>query len=247
MKSFEKVARILALYTMDRPSLSISEIQEELNLPKSTIFRILNALEKADYIEKNPDTHRYALGFNLFRLGSIVQNQMDFRSLAIPIMNKIVKETEETVELNIIDGLSRICVEKVDSPLDVRNFIRIGERKPLNKGASGKVLMAFLEETEKNKVIEQLKVQDESVDLDALLTQLGKIKCDGWCVTRGERVEGSFAVSAPVFGSNGKMVASLTIAGPIQRLAENREQDLVTVIKRGAEALSNRLGCFWTS
>lgn len=246
MKSFEKVARILALYTMDRPSLSISEIQEELDLPKSTIFRILNALEKADFIEKNQDTHRYALGFNLFRLGSIVQNQMDFRSVAVPVMNRVVKETEETVELNIIDGLSRICVEKVDSPLDVRNFIRVGERKPLDKGASGKVLLAFLAEAEQQRVIGELSALDDSLDTEALRKQLEAIKKDGWCVTRGERVVGSFAVSAPVFGLDGKMMASLTIAGPIQRLAEGRENELIAAIKGGAEALSNRLGYFET-
>lgn len=244
MKAFEKMFNILALFSMERTSLSISEIQAELNYPKSTIFRILNTLEKHNYIERNPDNHRYSLGFNFFRLGSIVQSQMDFRKVALPYMRKLVEQTSETVELNILDELSRVCVEKVDSPLDVRNFVRIGERKPLHRGASGKVLLAFHNMEEVEEILDQLEEQDEEFQKKDLLKQLTEIREKGFYVSKGERVPGSFAVAAPILGQNGELVASLTIAGPIQRLTDQREQELIDKLIDCAKTISSHLGYF---
>ncbi|MDQ0184503.1 IclR family transcriptional regulator [Cytobacillus kochii] len=244
MKIIEKMAKILSLYSMNRTSLSISEVQEELGYPKSTVFRILNALEEFDYIERNKDTHRYSLGVNFFRLGSIVQSQLDFRHVAIPIMKKMVEETSETVELNIKDDLNRVCVEKVDSPQDVRNFVRIGERKPLHLGASGKVLIAFEKETDREKTLDNLAMQNSLIPIQALREELNQINQRGFCVTKGERVPGSFAIAAPIFDQNKEMVASLTIAGPIQRLTPEHEEELIAKINEGARQISNNLGYF---
>lgn len=241
MKSFEKMFNILSLYSMDRTSLSISEIQEALQYPKSTIFRILNTLEKNNYVERNPDNHRYSLGINFFRLGSIVQSQLDFRKVSLPIMKRLVEETNETVELNIIDGLNRVCIEKVDSPLDVRNFVRIGERKTLHLGASGKVLMAFLEKAEQNRIADNL-VLDTEIDKERLLNSLEDIRKQGYACTRGERVPGSFAVAAPLFDKDGQMIASLTIAGPIQRLSDEREKELLQILLKASREISQNLG-----
>jgi DNA-binding IclR family transcriptional regulator len=244
MKSFEKMFNILSLYTMDRTSLSISEIQEELQLPKSTIFRILNTLEKENYIQRNPESHRYSLGINFFRLGSIVQSQLDFRKVALPIMNQLVKETNETAELNIMDGISRVCVEKVDSSLDVRNFVRIGERKHIHAGASGKVLLAYQPQEKLEEIINQLKQTDRNINIPRLYESLKIIKAEGYSLTKGERVPGSFAVAAPIFDQNGEMIASLTLAGPIQRLSIEREHELISNLKESALEISQQLGCF---
>lgn len=244
MKSFEKMFNILSLYSMERTSLSISEIESELGYPKSTVFRILNSLEKHNYIERNPDNHRYSLGFNFFRLGSIVQSQLDFRKVALPFMKKLVEKTSETVELNIMDGTSRVCVEKVDSPLDVRNFVRIGERKPLHLGASGKVLLAFHKKDEVEKILSRLEYEDENIQTSQLLSKLEDIRKNGYCITKGERVAGSFAVAAPIFGHNGELIASLTIAGPIQRLTDEREKELASLLVEIARTISSHLGYF---
>lgn len=233
---------ILSLFSMNCTSLSISEIQTELGYPKSTIFRILSTLEKYNYIKKNPDNHRYSLGFQFFRLGSIVQSEFDFRQVALPVMKQLVNETNETVELNIVDGSSRICIEKVDSPLDVRNFVRIGERKPLYAGASGKVLLAFLPPDEREKILDNLRASD--IDIDKLKEELAEIREKGYKVTKGERVAGSFAIACPIFDYTSELVAGLTIAGPIQRLTKEHEALLIEKLKVAATKINEQLGYF---
>src|SRR5690625_4502964 len=153
IKSFERMFAILSMFSMDRTSLSISEIEKELGYPKSTIFRILNSLIEGDFIEQDPDTHRYLIGMQFFRLGSIFQSQLDLRNVSLPVMKQLSKESQETIELNIVDETNRFCIEKIDSPLAVRNFVQIGDRHPLHLGASGKSLLAFVEQKEQEKII----------------------------------------------------------------------------------------------
>ena len=240
-KSFEKMFAVLELFSMDRTTLSISEIQKETDFPKSTIFRILNTMEAFNFIEQNQENHRYALGFKFFQLGSIYQGNLDFREAALPIMKKIVENTSETVELNILDNADRICVEKVDSPLDIRNFVRIGDRKSALRGASGKVLVAFLSEEKFEATLESLK-SAEDFDEVKFRKEMKRIQKQGYDFTKGERVPGSFAISCPIINQKGEMIASITIAGPIQRLTEERETELVNILVEGSKEICQKLG-----
>ncbi len=243
IKSFERMFSILGMFTMDTPSLSISEIERELNYPKSTIFRILNTLIKADYIVQNPDTHRYSLGMQFFRLGSIFQSQLDLRNISLPVMKQLAKDSLETVELNIIDETSRFCIEKIDSPLTVRNFVQIGDRHPLHLGASGKCLLAFLNLDIQNHLLMRLGEQYD-VKIQGLKEDLKRIRNKGYAFTKGERVVGSFAVSAPLYDEGGGLIASITLSGPIQRLNGERENELINLLTNSATIISQSFGNF---
>jgi len=243
IKSFERMFAILAMFSMERTSLSISEIEKELGYPKSTIFRILNTLIKADYIVQDPDTHRYSIGMQFFRLGSIFQSQLDLRNVSLPIMKELSKQSSETIELNIIDGTNRFCIEKIDSPLAVRNFVRIGDRHPLHLGASGKSLLAFLNKEEQERVLSRLE-EEHDIKTQDLREDLQDIVKKGYAFTKGERVLGSFAVSAPLFDEQGELMASLTLAGPIQRLSEERETELIKLLTNSAKRISENFGNF---
>jgi len=243
MKSFERMFAILSMFSMDRTSLSISEIEKELGYPKSTIFRILNSLIKGDFIEQDPDTHRYLIGMQFFRLGSIFQSQLDLRNVSLPFMKELSKNSSETIELNIIDETNRFCIEKIDSPLAVRNFVQVGDRHPLHLGASGKTLLAFVEREKQDELLSRLSEKYE-IDISTLRSDLQEIKTRGYSFTKGERVIGSFAVSAPILDGEGTLMATLTLAGPIQRLSEEREAELVKLLTVAAKKVSERFGYF---
>lgn len=243
MKSFERMFAILSMFSMDRTSLSISEIEKELGYPKSTIFRILNSLIKGDFIEQDPDTHRYLIGMQFFRLGSIFQSQLDLRNVSLPVMKQLSKDSLETIELNIIDETNRFCIEKIDSPLAVRNFVQVGDRHSLHLGASGKTLLAFVDQEKQDELLSRLS---EKYDINTieLRKDLQETKEKGYAFTRGERVIGSFAVSAPILDGEGTLMATLTLAGPIQRLSEEREGKLVQLLTASAKKISERFGYF---
>lgn len=243
IKAIEKMMEILSLFSLDKPELSIKEIQQKLQMPKSTVFRILNTLEQDGYIIKNDATHLYSLGYQFFRLGSIYQNHLDYRHMALPEMRKMMLETQETVELNILDGISRVCIEKIDSPLDVRNFVRVGERKPAHLGASGKVLLAFLEESEQMQILKEIQLE-EDIDIKKVLKDLHQIRKEGYAFTQGERIVGTYAIAAPILGLNGTVIAGLTIAGPLQRISEEKAAFLKIKCIESAKMISKYVGYF---
>lgn len=240
IKSVEKLIRILNCFSLDKKEWSIKELHEETGYNKSTIYRLLSTLEQHGYMEQNPVNQKYYLGFRFFHLGSIVQNSMDLRQAALPVMKRLAEETKETIELNIIDQNQRICIDKVDSPETVRNFVRVGERNPLHLGGSGKILLAHLERETQRNILRQYGLDEEKQT--KILHDLDEIRKDGVVVTRGERVPGSFAIAVPIWDHTGQVVAGLTMAGPIQRLSDALLNDTIAKVKQAGLEISERLG-----
>lgn len=240
VRSVEKAFHILSFFSMDETELSLSELQNFTKYPKSTIFRLLDTMQSLGYIDQNPDSHKYSLGFKFFYLGSIVQNTFDYRKISLPIMKTLAEETEETIELNIVKGNERVCIEKVDSVQAIRNFVEIGERTPLHLGASGKVLLANLSEEKRNESIASLKLTKKQ--LNDLLNELELIRKKRFCFTHEERVQGSFSISSPIINHTRQVVAGLTVAGPIQRLTEQHKLHLIAKLIDATKMISMRLG-----
>ncbi len=240
IKSVEKLINILNCFSLDKREWSIKELHEQTGYNKSTIYRLLATLQQHGYMEQNPANQKYYLGFRFFHLGSIVQNSMDLRQAALPVMKRLAEETKETIELNIIDQNQRICIDKVDSPETVRNFVRVGERNPLHLGASGKILLAYLERPLQKQILQQYGIAFEQQE--DILAELDRIKTDGFVVTRGERVPGSFAIAVPIWDHTRQVIAGLTMAGPIQRLTDEHLNDSICKVKRAGLEISEKLG-----
>ena len=240
IKSVEKLIHILNCFSLEKKEWSLKELHDLTGYNKSTIYRLLATMQEYGYIEQNTANQKYCLGFRFFHLGSIVQNSMDFRQVALPIMRRLAEETKETIELNIIDQNQRICIDKVDSPETVRNFVRVGERNPLHLGASGKVLLAHLERPLQERILEQYGIEPERQA--AILDELDHIRSEGIVVTRGERVSGSFAIAVPIKDYSNKAIAGLTMAGPIQRLTDEHLNDAIPKVKAAGLEISERLG-----
>ncbi|MGG1398081.1 IclR family transcriptional regulator [Bacillus salipaludis] len=237
--SIEKLFKILMLFSFERNTLSIAEIHAELKYPKSTIVRLLATLESMDFIKQDPDTRRYSLGFPFFRLGNIVMNDFDLRKVAKPIMAELVKDTGMTVDLNIRAGNSRVCIDKIDGPEIVINFIRIGEHTPLFTGASGKVLLAYSKD--KDEILQKIS-EEADVNIEQLNKELNEILVKGYKITTGERRHGSFGIAVPIFDYSNEITANLTVAGQIHMLTEENKIFLVDKAKYCANLISERLG-----
>lgn len=237
MQSIERMIQIIECFSEDKPELSIKEIVEQTKLHKSTIFRILTTLEKYNYIQKNEESHKYSLGFNFFRIGSIVLNHFDIRKLALPYMKQLSKETNEAISLNVIDNFERVCIEKVDSPITVINFVRIGHSNPLYRGASGKCLLAFWSKSKQEQYFDKLHLEQK--ELEKLKEEIQHIRKQMYSISIEERSQGNFAISAPILDFNKKIISALTITGPLQRF--NKEKYL-KLLKSATLKISSSLG-----
>lgn len=242
VQSIERASKILECFSLDKPVLSFTELVKGTNLSKSTLSRLLSTLLNLEYIKQDHLTEKYSLGFKLFNLGSIVSANISLRKVALPHMHQLCEELKETISLNIIERDERVYLEMVESPEDLRNFVKVGQRNSLFSGASGKLLLAFTEAGASEKLIENNIVFDSKQRKD-LKEELAIIRDKGYVFMEEGRVKGTFVCSAPIFDHTNKCSGSLTVAGPIHRLQEKREDYIITRTLETCSSISRELGC----
>lgn len=249
VKTVDKCIDILFCFSQEEPELGISELSKKLGLYKSNVFRLLKTLEQRGLVSKNEQNQKYRLGLKLFDLGNIVISQIEVRSVALPVMRELSEKTRETVTLNIASNGERVCIEKVESVEDIRNFVQIGMHNPLYLGASGKVLLAFLPEEEVAELLENLgevrSAQGEMISKESLLKDINEIRIQGYAYTHGERNREAASISAPIFDHTGKLAAGIAVSGPNIRFTDERVKDIARLTVEAAKEISYRMG--WRS
>ena len=234
----ERAVDVLSQFSEEDAVLGITEIAKRTALNKGTVYRILLTLEKVGFVRRDDMTQKYRLGLGLFRLGSLVQAGMDIRRETLPIMHRLSEQCKETVNLNIIYEHQRVCLECVETSQSIRSWVQVGMTAPLVRGASGKVLLAYMSAADIGLYIKDLPEAEKN----AMRLDLDRIRAQGYAVTTGERATGSRAVSAPIFDYCGRAVASLTISGPIERVTDNVIKENVVLLTNAAREISQRMG-----
>lgn len=192
---------------------SITSVSEQLRIPRSTVYRILNSLEARGIVLRDAQGS-YALGPQLIRLASAVSKGMDVVTLARPFMERLAAEQVVTVKLSTLDQGTALVVAVVESPKTYSVTTKVGSRFPLHAGAASKVLLAHAdEETQRDFFATPLEsvTSDTVADVETLRGLLPMVRQQGWSEDHGEFVVGINAVAAPVFGPNGRCICALSV------------------------------------
>ena len=236
------VGRALAIFDAfdnEHLSLSLQEIAERIRMPKTTAFRLVNTLERAGFLIRM-DNQQYCLSLKVARLGGLVRSTLNIREIARPIMLEVNRLTQETITLNTVMGTDRMVLEVVDTPSPLMSMARLGQHMPLLLGASSRIIMAYMEPDELERV---LKANTKGVDIDraALERELARFRKQGYALSRGQRVPGLTAISVPLFDINGKVRNSLSLTGPSIRV-DPIDLDLAEIMMTAGRDISTRLG-----
>jgi DNA-binding IclR family transcriptional regulator/crotonobetainyl-CoA:carnitine CoA-transferase CaiB-like acyl-CoA transferase len=237
IRTVQRALSVLDCFQIETPRLSMHEIAQRIQLPKSTTFRILATLVAEGYLVQT-ERQQYALSQKLSRLGSVAQRSVKRHDVIHPVLERLASETGETVEISVLDGDSRTCIDMVESSSTLKSVVHIGIRLPLVYGATGKVFLAGLPAKE----VERLVAADGGrVDMRALTAQLDEVRAHGFAFTRNERVTGAAAVAAPVTMHGDDARYCLTVTGPASRFS-GREDRLRRQVLAAAAELTMRLG-----
>ncbi len=246
MQTLFRAVQLLELLGSDaRGEAALGKLGRESGLPASTVHRLLKALQTVGFVDQDVLSGRYRLGPRLLQLGLRASNAIEVRAVARPYMEELTAKTLETTYLSIVDDLYGVIIEKVESPQNIRLFEPLGARIPLNRGASRKVLLAYLPDD----VVDGLKsagllvatTPSTVTDPDVLRRQLATIRARGYAQTSGENTPGSGALAVPLRDWNDKVVAGLSIAGPYERF-KPRLPELRHLLLAAGEAISGALG-----
>jgi DNA-binding IclR family transcriptional regulator len=224
----------------------VSELAAELDVHKSTAFRLLGALESHGLVEQTEDRGKYRLGFGVVRLAGAVSSRMDVTKQARPITERLANEVGETVNVAVLREHYAVNVDQALGPASVSAQNWVGQLTPLHVTSSGKVLLAHVDADQLARLIKAAGLA--SYTSDTITTQgelekeLQKVVENGYATAVGEYEDGLNAIAVPILDSGGVVVAAMSASGPSYRFTTERMEQLVPTMKDAGLQISRRMG-----
>jgi DNA-binding IclR family transcriptional regulator len=246
VQSVSRSLRILeVLGRSDKPQ-SLAEITDSVQLPKTTVHRLLETLQCEGYVEQNPETRQFLLSSKILELAASFLGRLDVREVARPILMELWQQSQETVHLGLLDNGEVLYVEKLESPHTIRMYSEIGRRAPLHCTGLGKALLANLPAEEFEQIVAQRGLprftENTLVNRANLLEELATIRSQGVAFDNEEHEKSVRCVAAPVYDAQSRVIAAISIAGPAFRMTAERQKDLEPYVVAAAQRISQRLG-----
>jgi DNA-binding IclR family transcriptional regulator len=246
LQTLTRAAALLDSFTYERNELGVREAARLLGLSHSAAGRLMGAMKELGILHQNKETHLYSLGSKVLSWAGVYTSSFDVRVAALPSLQELHRKTQETISLYVLEGIERVCVERLESPQTVRIVAHLGRRLPLYAGSAGKVFLAFLPDQRREEILQATifkPLTDKTiVDPHKLYAELEKIRTQGYAVSHGEWIADASGVAAPVFGQNREIQATLTISGPSQRFTDETVAGYVHEVVRVAGQISREMG-----
>lgn len=236
-----RAAEMLRLLQAHPGGLSQAEIGDGLGLARSTVSRILNALDDEGLVASRGVRGRYRLGPEIARMAGSVRAGLVIEMH--PLLEELSRELGETVDLSILDGDRAAFVDQVVSPHRLRAISAVGESFPLHCCANGKAMLAKLPPAERDRVLPSRLVPFTANTITtpvALRDELEQIQADGVAYDREEQTEGICAVGAVLGRRTGQMMA-VSVPVPAQRFY-GREAELAAALLNWVERVGAASG-----
>lgn len=245
--SIEKALHILLAFGVEQSNWGVRELSSHLDLSPATVQRILKTLKQYGFVDQDPESRLYRLGPVYFRFLGILQSTYPISRTAVPFMERLQTGTQETVHLNVIDGLERVCIEHIESNQYLKASMPVGNRSPLYAGASSKCLLAFsaaeFRQHYFSRVVPVALTEKTLTDSSALATEIERTRARGYASSLGERTPGLGSLSAPVLDHKGVILAAISLAIPEIRFREIKHRDTcLRRLRETAGELSQLMG-----
>jgi len=246
IKVLNKSLSVLEILLQQGSAMNMTEISERLEIYPSTIHRILDTLKHWGYVEQDSHTQKYQLGLKVIELGMAKLHQMDLAREATPYLKELVNQCNETVHLGVLEEGEVLYLAKEESSQTIRMISYVGKRAPLHCTALGKVLLAFLPEEERKKILEQKelpRLTDNTItDRNKLEKELSKIQKQGFALDQEENEKDVRCISAPIRNYQGRVIAAVSISGPAFRIDKKIQNNLKIALIETSTKISKRLG-----
>ena len=238
--------QILRAFNRDRRRIGAPDLASELNIPRSTVFRLIQTLEYMGFLEKVENASDYRLGVGVLSLGFEFIASLEITDLARPLLENLRDKTGHSAHLAIRDGGEIIFVIKAKADSTFSSSVNIGTRLPAHGTVLGRVILADLSDQELERIYPEVSLPKFSPqtpeNLDDLKKILAQDRARGYARSASYFETGIGSLAAPVRDQSGRVIASINITFPDGVPAEDEiEQDLVSSLVKTAGKLSGLL------
>lgn len=226
--SVEKALKILLSFQAERHSWGVRELSTYLGFSPATVQRTLQTLKAYSFLDQDKETRQYHLGNIYYKFLHTLQSTYPITRTALPYMARLLSNTQETVHLNVIEGMDRLCIDNIESPKELKASMPIGSRSPLYAGASSKCLLAFSTHDFLSNYLKNTKLhpltKNTITNIKKLHSELARIKKQGYATSMGERNPGLGSLSAPVLDHRSRLLTAISLAIPQIRYKDNNHR-----------------------
>jgi DNA-binding IclR family transcriptional regulator len=214
----EKALALLDFFKLGTHSHSQAELAQISGMHKTTVHRLLNSLERMNYVMRAPDG-RYYLGPRLLYLGKVYEQSFQLARVVQPVLDALAAETGESASLYVLHGDERLCLLRAEVSEVLRDTTLPGTLRPLDASAIGTVLRLWGRNELGAKAAPALPL-----------------------FTSGVRDPYMASLATPVFGAGDQFLGALTLSGPSVRLEAIDKEKIGGLLLRHAFGLCRRLG-----
>ena len=223
----------------------MTEVSRELEIHKSTSYRLLTTLRDRGLVEQDAATEKYRLGFGLVLLARTVSADLDILRCARPVCDRLSERTKETVTIAVLEGDDAVIIHQSISRASALSVDWTGRHTPLHATAAGKIFLVYMPEDQLLRILgEPLErfTENTIVDPQSLQDHVKEIRATGYGYTVEELEIGLNAVGAPIRSAEGAVVGTVSVSGPAFRLPSDALPEIGDLSKRAATEISRCLG-----
>lgn len=236
VRAVDRALDILLAFGPGETRLGAADLLRRVDLSRPTLYRLLRTLEQRGFVVSAGEPRRFGLGPSVAQLSKAWSSGLEITEVARPVMERLWEDTGETVALMMHSGSDRICVAELPSPQPLSFRRGVGHREHITLGASGRAILAFIDEP--GPYLAKLPAKRR----EACVRNLEGVRAAGHAVSREELIAGAVAMAAPVFSTGGRVVGSLAVYGPSVRIDEAKVQRILQRLVRASTQVSRSIG-----
>ncbi len=249
VQSLTRGLSILECLALAEGGLTLTDIGQRVQLPPSTVHRLLATLEKMGYVYQAGELGRWYVGLQAFTVGSSFLSSRDFVAQSNPYMRRLMDQSGETVNLAILDGTEAVFVDQVQCREMMRTIVKLGSRAPMHASGVGKAMFASLPDDQIDAILKVRglpRITGNTITApETMWASVRVIRQRGWSFDDEEHAIGTRCVGAPIYDEHGETLGAISLAGPSSRLPDERIRQLGPLVAHTAEELTRRLGGKW--
>lgn len=239
--TFGKGLSVIVAFEGRNRELTITEIADKVQLNRAVVRRLVRTLEQLGFVSH--DRGRYQLTPRVLRLSRGFLETRSIPQVVQPVLRRVSHDIGESVSFAMIDGDEAVYVAHAFMPNRFTlNMVTVGSRVPVAPTAVGRAILAFLDEDEREAILERLSLSTHTANIlvgrKELSAVLGTIRQCGYSLSSSEYVEGVSSLALPVFGRGDRIVGAVSIVFPQGQYDEKELQNsVIGQLQRSAEEI----------
>jgi IclR family transcriptional regulator, KDG regulon repressor len=247
IQSIDRAFQILTCFSFERPQLTLGELNDLLDLSKTTLYRILQALGRNRVIAYDPVSNRYSLGMRLFELGEVAVSSTSLRQKAAPFLEALEAEGRYPCMLGILEDGELVYIDGRPGMNQVPLFgTRHGKKQMPHLGSIGRLLMSYLTDGEVDHLLSlhplQAFTSRSILNREKFKKSLREIRKRGYAADEGELVEGVIGLAAPIRDHSRKVIAAIGTVFPAFQVDSEKKDQLTALVLRSSRGVSEAMG-----